>query len=256
MRRLELPPTTPTTALVGPGALVVRPVLWAAAAVISWATGCVECHNDRDCIDQAGSSSQLCVDGSCTEGQVDEVPRLSCDDDDGCADGESCLGSVCVVVPTCLQLESNFVAVREDTGARGDLRASTDGCEITLAIDFGSDRIDLSARRLAADGTWDSPTGFRGGAWDPATRVGVVDGPFGTRVHFGTVDFVCDRADDGSDGGADAGPAAADDDVDEDCGDQIDKRCRTACEDGFGCDDGTGCESDGFCRARTRGTCR
>jgi hypothetical protein len=205
------------------------------SCAIAWATtGCGECRNDRDCIDRYGSMELLCVDGTCAPGEVDDAPTTPCTARTDCDEGNDCVDGSCVVVPTCMQLFGNFVAVREDTGATGEVAATTDGCELALAVSFDAAPVQLAAERLDDGGEWVGPVGFTGGQWLAAERVGVLVGALGTTVRFGTIDYACASA--------------------QDCRDQVHTRCRTPCQDGTGC--AGACDSDGLCDASERGQCR
>jgi hypothetical protein len=224
---------TPAPSWMSPTHGWTLPLAAMLAAVL--ASACSECRNDLDCARQEGKAGFLCVEGTCREGDADPEPSSTCEDDGDCAEDGRCLDGVCVITPTCLQLSANFVAVRSDTGAAGEVQAVTDGCEVTLSVAFPSDGVELTAGRIADDGTWEDPVGFSGGRWSFVDRVGTVVGVFGTTIRFGTTDVACTE--------------------DGDCAAQVRDSCRTPCEGGSGCAAG-GCAADGFCRAQGRGHCQ
>lgn len=219
----------------------------AAACIALFASGCSECRNDQDCASASNATDLLCVDGTCAAGTAEDVAAAACKRDADCEDGEVCFDDACVVVPTCQQLVGEFVARRESTAEVGTVTATTEGCEVRLVISLSvpgdnssATEVPVAAERIAADGSWQGSTGFNGGSWNPALRVGVlqqVGGSVATgTVVFGTTDFACVE--------------------DADCAGQVIPTCRTACAGGDGCADDAPCTEDGFCVAATRGTCR
>jgi hypothetical protein len=198
-------------------------------AVLAGAAGCAECSSDIDC------PERHCVDGACSATPPDDAPGSDCDDDAGCAGGERCFAGVCVVTPTCQQLNANFIALRAGTGERGEILATSDGCDtIRLAVALGTGATaldDMSAAGIDDDGTWLGPTGFAGGAWDSARRAGTLELSSGDVVRFGTAEYVCV--------------------VDDDCTGQLATTCRTACD--AGCN---GPCANGLCAPANRGVCQ
>ncbi|HEY4219848.1 MAG TPA: hypothetical protein VGO62_00865, partial [Myxococcota bacterium] len=133
------------------------------------------CQSDQDCTTKNGLVL-LCIDGTCTRGDPDDVPGSACGGSSGagtgtCPAGQSCgIDNICLPAPRCERVDEAAapLSFRTSNGDSGTVTASRDDC--THHWQAGPFNGDVA---IALDGTITATPGGGSctGTWSASDRL-------------------------------------------------------------------------------------
>jgi hypothetical protein len=140
------------------------------------------CSSDQDCTTRLGIVL-LCVDGTCTKGNPDDVPGPACTANADCGAGQACgIDQFCLPAPKCERIDASTTApisARVAGAAAGvAVTATRDDCNHTWSATSGASSmnvgvsIDLNGTMTVTDNGGD---GCTGGDWFAPQRMGELD---------------------------------------------------------------------------------